>query len=184
MAWELCLYQLSFNAHHNPSCHQLLQKLLPVIWCSSFCCCLWSTAPHTPMLPSRLAGRFWFSLLDYKHIQLQMLPPEHIKLCVCRFRSTWSLRKPGNIHPNKLCSNLSSAWGHHELCKVERSQPGEAVVGAVGQQCLAGQYRRHHALLCKNKAFLEKKRWRESVCVKWSPNWPWFCAVQPESRFY
>lgn len=41
------------------------------------------------------------------------------------------------------------------------SQPGEAVAGAVGQQCLAGQHRRHHALLFKNKALLEQKRWGE-----------------------
>lgn len=114
---------------------------------------------------------FWFSLLDYKHLQLQMLLAEHTNLPACRFRKHMAIEEtcsvivaPGNIHPNKLCSSPSSAWSYHELCKAERSQPGEAVAGAVGQQYQAGQYRRHHALLFKNKALLEMKRWG-GVCV-------------------
>lgn len=66
----------------------------------------------TPMPPSRYAGRFWFYLLDYKHLQLQMLLAKHTNLPVCRLGKHMAIEEncsviaaPGNIHPNKLCSN-------------------------------------------------------------------------------
>lgn len=110
-AQVLCLYQLRFDAHRNPSCHEQLQKLLLLVWCgSSHPLSVEHSPSHTS--PSRYAGRFWFSLLDHKHFQLQMLHAEQSSLYVCGLEKCAAIKEPcsviaspGNIRPNKLCSN-------------------------------------------------------------------------------
>lgn len=105
------LYQLRFNAQQNPSCHKPLQKLLLLVWCgSSHPLAVEHSPGHTA--PSRYAGRFWFSLLDRKHFQLQMLPAEQTGLYVCGLEKRAAIKEPrsviaspGNIRPNKPCSN-------------------------------------------------------------------------------
>lgn len=128
----------------------------------------------TPLSPSRQAGRFWFSLLDYKHLQLQMLLAECTNLPACRFRKPMAIEEtcsmivtPRNIHPNKLCSNpfqclelpwalqgkKEPAWGDCSQC-CRSAMPGRSVQEAP---CFAVQK--------QGLTWEEKVGWRVGGCV-------------------
>lgn len=66
------MYQLCLNAHRNPACRPLLQKLLPLAWrCSSHQLSVEHSPGHTS--PADMLEDFIFSLLDHQGFQMQML---------------------------------------------------------------------------------------------------------------
>jgi len=180
------LYQLCFDAHQNPSCHQTLQKLLLLVWCGSSPLLPAEHRP-SPTAPSRHAGRGQLPLLHHRHVQPQVLPAEQTGLYVCGLGKRQAMKEPcsvtasgGTICPNKLCSNPFQCLSYHQRC----GERGESAAGAVHQQCLVVGHRSHHASLFKTKGLFTKKRGGKRKKKNKSTNRPCFCAVQPESKFY